>query len=176
MASTKLVIINLLAFQLLWWACVLSANSSWETSILCLISLLVLLHIKRVEGWQQAFPLLLAAVSGCIFDQVVYRMGLVNFGSSSGSYIPIWMIGLWLAFACTLNVSMRWLQEKPWLSSLLGFTFGPLAYKAAESMGAVHLTESTLTLALIALEWSIALPLLLWIRSFYNASIVKRPV
>lgn len=176
MASNKLVIFNLAAFQLLWWACVLSAKTSWETSVFYTIILLVLLHLKWMEGWQQVLPLLLAAVCGCIFDQVIYRMGLVDFGPGSVSYIPCWMIGLWLAFACTLNVSMRWLQAKPWLSALLGFIFGPLAYKAAESLGAVQLTASAVCLAWIAVEWAIALPLLLWIRAFFNANIPMRPV
>ena len=176
MPSTRLIIFNFVAFQLLWWACVLSAKGSWETSLLCLIILLVLFHLQSIEGWQQALPLLLTAVTGCIFDQVIYRMGYVDFGSVSATYIPSWMIGLWLAFACTLDVSMRWLQTKLWLAALLGFLFGPLAYIAAESMGAVQFTASTLTLAWIAAEWAIALPLLLWIRAFFNASTLTRPV
>lgn len=176
MTSTRLIIFNFVAFQLLWWACVLSAKGSWETSVFCLIILLVLLHIQWVEGWQQALPLLLTAVSGCIFDQVMYRMGYVDFGTVTASYIPSWMIGLWFAFACTLNVSMRWLQGKPWLAVVLGFIFGPLAYLAAESLGAVQLTGSTLTLAWIALEWAIALPVLLWIRVFFNANMLTKPL
>lgn len=178
MPSSKLVIFNVVSFQLLWWACVLSAGTGKEDSLLCLIALLTLLHLHWVEGWEQAAPLLLTAVIGCVFDQVVYTLGLVSFDHQPHvfRYIPTWMIGLWLAFACTLNVSMRWLQHRLVLAALLGAIFGPLAYAGAEKLGAVVLPGPTLNLAWIALEWGIILPLLLWIRDTFNSTMRVRPV
>lgn len=178
MPSSKLVIFNFISFQLLWWACVLSAGTGCENALLCLIALLTLLHLHWVEGWRQAVPLLFTAVTGCIFDQFVYGMGWVSFHNQPDaiSYIPSWMIGLWLAFACTLNVSMRWLQHRLILAALLGAIFGPLAYAGAEKFGAVQLPGPTLNLAWIALEWAIVLPLLVWIRDTFNSSIQARPV
>lgn len=178
MPSSRLVIFNFVSFQLLWWACVLSAGSGWEHALLCLITLLTLLHLRWVEGWGQAVPLILTAVTGCIFDQVVYTQGWVSFDSQLDviSYIPSWMIGLWLAFACTLNVSMRWLQPRLTLAALLGACFGPLAYLGAEKLGAVQLPGPTINLAWIALEWAIVLPLLLWIRNTFSSTMQVRPV
>lgn len=178
MPSSKLVIFNLVSFQLLWWACVLSAGTGWETYLLCLIIVFTLVHLQWVEGWQQALPLLFTAITGCIFDQWVYVMGWVDFANQPAdvSYIPSWMIGLWLAFACTLNVSMRWLQHHLTLAALLGAIFGPLAYLGAEKFGAVLLPNPTLNLAWIALEWAIVLPLLIWIRETFNLTMQTRPL
>lgn len=178
MPSSKLVIFNFISFQLLWWACVLSAGTGWETYLLCLISVLTLLHLQWVEGWHQASPLLLTAIIGCLFDQFVYVMGWVDFPSQSAatSHIPHWMIGLWLAFACTLNVSMRWLQHRLALAALLGAIFGPLAYVGAGKFGAVQVPGPTLNLAWIALEWGVALPLLIWVRETFNSTLQARPV
>jgi len=178
MPSSKLVIFNFVSFQLLWWACVLSAGTGKEDTLLCLIGLLTLLHLHWVEVWEQSLPLILTALTGCIFDQVVYSMGWVSFDNQSEaiSYIPTWMIGLWLAFACTLNVSMRWLQHQLTLAALLGAIFGPLAYVGAEKLGAITLPGPTSDLAWIALEWGLVLPLLLWIRATFNATLQVRPV
>lgn len=43
-------------------------------------------------------------------------------------WVPVWMIGLWAAFAITLNVSLHWLCQCRWV--------------AAQKLGAVMLTLS----------------------------------
>jgi hypothetical protein len=44
---------------------------------------------------------------------------------------------MWIAFATTLNVSMRWLRGRPELALLFGAVGGPLAFYAGERLGAV---------------------------------------
>lgn len=170
MISNKLIIFNFVQFQLLWWVCVLSAEPGLSAGALLLVTGLTLLHLHFVEGWRQSIPLLLAALIGCLFDQVGYRMGWVDFSyhNSGASFIPLWMMALWLAFSCTLNVSLGWLQNQPLLAALLGAIFGPLAYWGAQQLGVVILSSEIKGLVWVACEWAIALPLLLAIRTRFN--------
>jgi hypothetical protein len=84
------------------------------------------------------------------------------------------MIALWLAFASTLNVSMRWLQHKPLLAAILGGIFGPLAYLGSAQLHVIQLPSPTFSLAWVAFEWAIAMPLLLWIRRQFNQTVLGR--
>lgn len=170
MASNKLIIFNFVSFQLLWWLCMYAAKTGLGGAMLCMIALLTLLHVQWIEGWQQALPLLITASTGCIFDQIGYVSGWVTFAyqSAGAAYIPYWMIALWLAFATTLNVSMRWLQHRQLLAAMLGAIFGPLAYLGAQQLGVVGLPLWPQSLIWIAFAWAVALPLLLWIRSRFN--------
>jgi hypothetical protein len=170
MVSNKLIIFNFISFQLLWWACVLSAKPGLGLAVFLLVLLFTAVHLQWVERWQQALPLLIAATLGCILDQIGYLNGWISFEyhSASVNYIPFWMIALWLSFASTLNVSMRWLQSKPVLATVLGGIFGPLAYLGAAQLGVIHLPSPTFSLAWVALEWAIAMPLLLWVRDTFN--------
>lgn len=177
MISQKLIIFNFVSFQLLWWACVLSAKPGLGLAVLLLVILFTLAHLQWVENWQQALPILITAVLGCIFDQLVYYYGWVHFEyrDASAAYIPLWMMALWLAFASTLNVSMRWLQPKLVIAAVLGGIFGPLAYLGTAKLGVIRLPSPSISLAWVAFEWAIAMPLLLWVRDTFNHTVYKRP-
>lgn len=177
MTSNKLIIFNFISFQLLWWACVLSAKPGLGLAVFLLVILFTAVHLQWVERWQQALPLLMTAILGSLLDQIGYSMGWISFEyhHAWASYIPLWMIALWLAFACTLNVSMRWLQCKPVLAAILGGIFGPLAYLGAAQLGVIRLPSPVFSLAWVALEWAIAMPLMLWVRYTFNHSFHLRP-
>ena len=55
--------------------------------------------------------------------------------ASAGSLpiAPFWMLALWIAFATTLNHSMRWLMHRPVVAAIGGAVFGPLAYLAGRN-------------------------------------------
>lgn len=173
MTANRLMLLNVIAFQLLWWLCVLAPTHGWDILVLILTLLYTWAHLRWVEPGQQVWPLLLTAVIGCLFDQYLFRMDWVSFPHHQGmlAYIPLWMMALWLAFATTVNVSMGWLQRRLGLATLLGAIFGPIAYVGAEKIGAVVLTQSPLSLVLVAIEWAIALPLVLHIRRCFNQQI-----
>lgn len=169
MPSNKLIIFNIISFQILWFACVLSAKPGLSLAALLLVISYTAAHLQWIEGWQQALPLLFTALIGCLLDQTGYAMGWITFAHHQtwNSYLPFWMIALWLSFACTLNVSLRWLQFKPLLAAILGGVLGPLAYLGAVALEAVVL-PSPYSLAWLAFEWAVAMPLLLWIRLAFN--------
>lgn len=164
------MVFNFIAFQLFWWACVLAPKAALSGTVLLLMLAYALLHLRWVESFKHALPLFLTVLIGCLLDQLGYRWGLVSFPYSDlwAAWIPAWMMALWLAFATTLNVSMRWMQGKPLLAVVLGAIFGPVAYLGAQALGVVLLPLGTTSLLWISLEWAIAMPLMLWIRAHYR--------
>ena len=49
---------------------------------------------------------------------------------------PHWIVAMWVLFASTLNVSLRWLRGRWALATLLGAVAGPLAYYGGAGLGA----------------------------------------
>ena len=110
------VILNIVAYQVAWFACVLGAANQlpWVGTVVALV--VVALHVARSS--QRVIEIQLvaaAAVIGLVLDTLLVMSGMVGF--SSGIFIdgvtPHWMLGLWIAFATTLSVSMRWLVTRP---------------------------------------------------------------
>lgn len=169
MHSNAQIILNVVCFQLLWWACVLSPLYGLSAAVFALCMLFSMVHLQWVEGWSQALPIVLTALLGCLFDQLGYFIGMVDFNHHPQwvSYIPLWMVALWLAFACTVNVSLRWLAGNLPLAFVLGAVFGPLAYWGAAKLGAVALPGQMLSLVWLGLGWGLLLPLMLRIRTIY---------
>lgn len=162
------VIINIIGFQILWWWCVLCGVQAANLLAISIVILVCAAHLHWVEKWSDALPILTITLFGCVLDQTMYHFQYIGFPHQhiEASWIPLWIVGLWLAFACTLNVSMRWLQGRWWLALILGAIFGPLAYLGAEKLDAVQLIEGNTTLILLAVGWGLWFPFLLWIRQF----------
>jgi hypothetical protein len=74
-------------------------------------------------------------------------------------------VAIWGNFVLALD-SLHWLARRPALASAVGAVGGPLAYLAGTPLGTVTLgpTEAGALVA-IALEWVLALPLLLFLAS-----------
>lgn len=171
--KTDEVLLNFIVFQVFWWLCVLSSQlhlSIWVALIVCSY---VFLHLRWIEGKYQITPIIITTMIGSIMDQLGYRFGWIDFHyhDAMSSFIPLWMFSLWMAFSCTLDVSLRWLQKKPLLAFVLGAVFGPLAYWGAMRLGVIELPYSTVSLAWVAIEWAVLMPLLLWIRVYFNRTI-----
>lgn len=160
------MIINIVSFQILWWWCVLCGREGAGLLALSVVVLAFVAHLRWIETWADALPIMTIALVGCIFDQAMYHLQLVSFAkqASSAQWIPLWMAGLWLGFACTLNVSLKWLQGRWFLAFILGAIFGPLAYLGAEKLHAVILLEGYTTLILFAIGWGVLLPVQLRLR------------
>jgi hypothetical protein len=157
------VLFNIVAYQIAWFACVLGAANQlpWIGTSIALV--VVALHLALVQRRGVEVKLIVAAaVIGLILDSALASAGLVSF--TSGVWIdgiaPHWMVGLWIAFATTLNISMRWLVTRPALAVVFGALGGPVAYYAGAKLGAITINPSASTFIAIGLGWAAALWLL----------------
>jgi len=165
------IVINFIAFQIGWFACVLLAAADLpEYGALIAISI-VIIHLMRVnEPVKNMQLMLLVTFIGGLWDSVLTSQGIFVF--DSGMFVsgmaPYWIFMMWLMFSSTLTITFRWLYGRYWLSMVLGVVFGPLTYMAGEALGAVVIPQSILASVVIAAGWAILMPLFIKISEIYD--------
>jgi hypothetical protein len=163
MAAT---ILNLIGFQIGWFACVLGAARGWPWLGPILVTVVLLGQVLPRPGRGRSLGLLVAAgLVGYAADSALVLAGVIRFsaGEAFGWPSPLWMVALWVNFAGTLNGCLTWLRGRYLLAALLGLAGGPFAYYAGARLGAVALGAPIGgSLAGIAVEWAVAMPFLLW--------------
>jgi len=159
MSSFRLL--NFLAYQLAWFACVLGAahDLAWAGVVFALAVTAVHLALRRDVSELRLVAC--AAAIGFLVDSALVRAHFVEFASASrDGWAPLWMVSLWMAFATTLNHSLRWLTSRPWVAALFGVMGGPLAYIAGAKLGALTLVTPASALLVVGGLWACAMLLL----------------
>ena len=114
---------------------------------------------KATPGWLLAA----AALTGLLLDTLFLQFGVLDYAHPlpSSEMAPFWIVVMWMNFALTLNLSMRWLQGRYALAAVLGLVGGPLAYIAGVELGAADWgMDMTSALVVIGIAWALAVPLL----------------
>ncbi|MDH3255666.1 MAG: DUF2878 domain-containing protein [Acidobacteriota bacterium] len=164
--STKSSVVNVMTYQIGWFACVLGAAGEWETVGASIAIALAFAHVALAERPEREWPLMLAAVGiGVVADTLHAGFGILDFrGHEAGTLAPLWIIALWLQFGTVLHFCMRWLSGRYVLASILGLVGGPMAFLGGERLGAATFGEPrALSLAVLGLSWALALPALVMI-------------
>lgn len=165
----RYAVINALASQACWWACILGASSGRPWIGPLGVASFLAVHLwwgTRSRRGAELRLIGLAALAGYVADSVLVVSGVLTFPphASLGWPSTIWMVALWAGLAATLNASMAWLHGRYALAAIFGAVTGPLAYAAGERLGAATLGPTeTVALVLIAVEWALALPALVWL-------------
>ncbi len=159
----RMPFINFIAYQMTWFACIVSAakGSPWIGSLCALI--VVFWHLSAASKPKDELALIaVAGIIGLVWESLLVYFGFISY--PSGNFLPgiapHWIIALWLVFATTFNVSLKWFKQHLAIVSLLGCLGGPLAFYAGAAMGALTL-EPNLGLLSIAIGWGLMMPLLL---------------
>jgi hypothetical protein len=164
-------IINFIGFQMLWFAVVLSAANGMPWVGPVVVSVAVFAHLRWMPGVSAGEGMLLsaAAVLGFAMDSALFASGLLSptpvaalLGPS-----PLWMVGLWVAFAATLRHSLSWLNGRYWLGAVLGAVAGPIAYRGGELFGALAI-DGVPALIAVSVEYLIAMPALMWLMQWFD--------
>lgn len=131
-----------MGFQLGWLACVLgAAHGSPQLGVLLSLPILAWHFWHAQPAWQEMRLLLLVALSGGAVDQILLNLALVGYpgASAPGGVLPAWMWSLWLLFASTLNVGLRWLRGHPIAAVIFGLV--GLLSRCADRRGLVELAR-----------------------------------
>jgi hypothetical protein len=156
-------IYNIAAYQVAWFACVLSAAAGLPSVGVIITVALVALHIARTPRRGAEIELIaVAAVIGLLVDSALTSGGYLQFSSGiwAQGWAPYWMVALWGAFATTLNHSLRWLTTRPVFAAIFGAAGGPLAYWAGVKLGALNIPLPQHALPAIGAAWAAAMWLL----------------
>ena len=156
-------LLNLVLFQLVWWATILGVASGhpWLGPLVILPATGLHLWLSKSRRGELRLLLMCGLVGFC-FDTLLMTAGLF----APRPYLfphpfsPPWMVVLWLNLATTLNVSLGWLHKRPLLAALLGGIGGPLSYYGGAKLGAAAVPTYSALLVLVV-GWAIVTPLLL---------------
>ena len=166
--QTRQIVVNFVLFQLGWLACVVGGAQGWALWGALFSLLIVLRHLQCAQDMRkETHLLLLAGAIGLVWESALVNAGLLIYPDPIAelagiALAPYWILTLWLIFATTFNVSMRWLKTRLWLAVPFGAIGGPLAFVAGEKLDAVIIPEPQTTLVVLAIGWAIWSPLLAW--------------
>ncbi len=166
------MVLNLIAFKTGWLASVIGAANGLPLAGALTVAAVAALHLKLTRDRAgEAVLLLSAALIGFVWESLLVTFGVLTYLPSSGidGIAPYWIVGMWVLFATTLNVGMRWLHKSLWVAAIAGAVGGPLSFVAGEKAGAVVFADSTISLLIIGAGWALLLPLLIFIAARYRA-------
>ncbi|MCW8900067.1 MAG: DUF2878 domain-containing protein [Gammaproteobacteria bacterium] len=158
------MILNIVLFQLGWFACVLSAASNQPMLGAIAAVIIISIHLFISKQYKEELRIIaIAMVIGLVWDSLIVSMGWITYQSGMvfSFLAPYWIVLMWALFATTLNFSMSWLKGKVLLAAIFGAVAGPLAYYAGVKLGAVEFNNVMNSLISLSIGWAIFTPLLL---------------
>ncbi len=162
----KRIVLNLVGFQIAWWACVLSARGGMPWIGLTVTAIFVATHLfisplRRFETW--FIPA--AAALGYAADNVATLVGALEFNNPMQPILPapLWILAMWLAFATTLNLSLSWMRDRYLVAMLVGAASGPISYGAGAALNIVAMPRPEMSVIVLAVLWGATLPALMYI-------------
>ncbi len=162
------MVINVVAFQVCWVAFVGGAARGWWW-LGFLFLLPFALWQLRISAWPRADVAMIgiSAVLGFAMDSALVQAGLLSYVAPIpwAGWAPLWMVGLWMAFALTLNHSLVFLRRSWLLAFAIGALAGPFAYWIAGRAWQAVVFHEPASRAYIAqaIAWGVLTPLLSWI-------------
>jgi hypothetical protein len=159
-----LLLTNFVVFQIAWLLSVVGGAQQmpWLGPFVVLVALAIHLRAAR-KPFEEVLLVVSCAVIGAMFDSILVAAGWVTYkaGLFSNYLAPYWIITMWMLFAMTLNVSMRWLRGKHKLAALLGLYGGPTSYLAGEALGAIVVVDRFAAMTALAIGWAFMMPMLM---------------
>ena len=148
------VLINFALFQIAWFASVVGAANQMPWLGPVAVAAAIAVHLVNARRIADEVALILSCGAiGAVFDSLLVTSGWVTYASGmlAPGLAPYWIIGMWLSFATTINVSLGWFKNKPMIAAAFGFVGGPLAYFTGAKLGAMQFIEETPALLFLKL-------------------------
>lgn len=164
------IALNALGFQAGW--CASTLGLSWGRPWLgpAIVSVVAAATLAREASWRRgALALLAVGCFGVAVDSALLLTGALGFPHPPKVWgAPVWFVPvfftMWVNFALTLHVSLRWLRGRPVLAAALGAAAAPPTYLLAARLGAITIgSPSQVSLGLIAAGYALATPVAVWI-------------
>jgi hypothetical protein len=160
------ILLYLVLCQAGWFICVISAarGAGW-VGVLFAAGVVGYHLLKAVRPMREARLVAVVTLVGWTWDSVVAHSGLLAYpnGILIVGTAPYWMAGLWALFAVQFNVLFVWLRRRWLLAGIVGAVAGPLSFRAGAALGAVRFVNDDEAFLVLALGWSILLPVILWL-------------
>ncbi|MCB1683651.1 MAG: DUF2878 domain-containing protein [Pseudomonadales bacterium] len=138
-------IVNLVLFNLTWFACVLGGSLIGLVGVAALLCFSITQGTWRADGALAVFLI----VVGWSLDSVWVAFGVLDFDSR---FAPLWIGLLWVAVGFSINHSLAFFRDQPVLGALITGLCAPLSYLGGEKLGAVVVPEVA-ALGVISISW-----------------------
>ena len=158
------LVINYVVFQIAWLSAVIGGAQQMPLLGPLTVMIALLIHVKAARRpFEEVLLVLCCGLIGTAFDSFIVAMGWVSYTSGLFSNVvaPYWIITMWMLFATTLNVSLRFLRGKPAMAALFGLLGGPTTYLAGEKLGGIQLTSPVEAMIALGVGWAIMMPALM---------------
>lgn len=158
-------ILNFIACQAAWSACVLGGANDRALAGTMVAAAVIALHLALAKrAAPEALLIAAACIIGLVWDSLLVAVGLIAYptGHLAPGLAPYWIVALWAVFATSLNLSMGFLKGRLWLAALVGAVGGPLSYLAGGRLGGLEMSDPVLALGAQGIGWALLLPLLTW--------------
>lgn len=166
-----LFILNVAAAQIGWLGSVIGGAQQmpWIGPLAAVVALSIHFHFAK-RPINELILIMSCAAIGAVFDSFLVATGWVQYysGQFSDVLAPYWIITMWMLFATTLNVSLKWLRGKVVLAAFFGLIGGPLAYIGGEKLGGIDLVNQFAALAALGIGWAVMMPMLLWLSETFD--------
>lgn len=153
---------NLLGYQLVWFCAVIGAGHGLAWPGVATALAFITGHLACSNQRRADVKLAVAALlCGSLLDGSLSWLGWSVYAADAWP-APLWILALWACFALTLNHSLAYLRQHPWLACVFGAVGGPMAYwAAARGWQAVHFdAPAWRATAALAVGWGCILPVL----------------
>ncbi|WP_370978556.1 DUF2878 domain-containing protein [Agaribacterium sp. ZY112] len=155
--SISLLLLNILGFNLVWFACIFLGNTALIPALLFLglhlyLQTQLLIELKVV---------VLLGLLGFLIDSLLALVGVFVFDQQA-VFAPFWLLLLWFCFAATLRHSLAVFAKNLAVACAFGGIGGALSYFSAKELGAVSFAYSDVSMAVaLSLLWAVKFPFLL---------------
>jgi hypothetical protein len=160
------LIVNFVAFQVAWFACVLGGAHGRPWIGVAVTALIVALHLRlSARPTRELMLILFAGLYGAWWDGFLAGVGWLVYPSGTFAQwvAPSWIIAMWVAFATTINASLRPLRGRWLLAFALGAVGGPAASAVGAALGGVTFPDAFVAMAVLAAGWSFIIPVLVYL-------------
>lgn len=164
---------NLLSIDIGWSACIFGASYGYPWLGLIVVPILFVIHITLIEtrNIRAVFTVALITMGiGFFADTLLIILDIVEpiRWIMPPPFIPLWDLMIWANFSLALDVSLRYLQKKPFAAAILGALLAPGTYFAGDRLGALDFAEPIgLNLVWVGVIWLFVMPGLSLMAQFY---------
>ena len=155
------LILNVVLFQLTW---VSAAVLNEVYALMSLCFLLFTLGFSPLDKNTIIKRMVLAVLLGVIMDSIMSHLGIYQYSDTAiipMFNIPVWLLIMWLGFACSLCLSLDWAVKKPAMFILLCAAFGPASYLVGVKIGIIFIVDSAMLY--MAMAWATWAMCFLWL-------------
>lgn len=171
---------NSASFYFGWIACISAGATNRPYFGFFIAIALVIAHLIFISRKISLDLLLIvtAFLLGIIVDSSFIHFHIIFYATANPFFenmTPLWVLGVYMIFATSINYSLCWLKNRMVLGMLLGASGGFASYYAGIKTGAATFGKDALTSSVvISLTWATLLPIFYIINHLFEKILSKK--